>query len=164
MQNTEKQTKKELFAEIVRFLIVGGCATVIDYLVFWLFDAQLLPLCFPQGGLANVSLTISTAAGFLAGLIFNWIFSVVFVFKRTREKIKISSMHAFGTFIFISVIGLFMSVLGMLVLVWALPNIYLFGCAQLFGTEWKKWIAKVVVTCVVLIFNYLARKRWIFKA
>ena len=42
-----KQTKKQLFWEIFRFLLVGGTATVADYFVFWLFDGLLfsaLPL------------------------------------------------------------------------------------------------------------------------
>ena len=38
-EETQKisQTKKQLFWEIVRFLIVGGTATAVDYLVFYLF-------------------------------------------------------------------------------------------------------------------------------
>ena len=32
-----KQTKKEIFYEIIRFLIVGGIATLVDYIVTWLF-------------------------------------------------------------------------------------------------------------------------------
>ncbi len=165
MQNSSKQTKKELLAEIFRFLLVGGGATVMDYLTFWLFDALLMPLCFPQEGIfAAVGLSISVALGFCVGLIFNWIFSVVFVFKRTREQIKISSKKHFWTFTIIGVIGLLVSEAGMLLLVLALPEIYIAGSATLFRTTWKKWIAKSVLTCIVLIWNYLARKRWIFKA
>ena len=38
-----KQTKKQLLAEIFRFLLVGGLATVADYIVFYLFRQWLLP-------------------------------------------------------------------------------------------------------------------------
>ena len=45
-KKTEKrtQTKEQLFWEVFRFLLVGGTATVADYLVFWLFDGWILPL------------------------------------------------------------------------------------------------------------------------
>lgn len=165
MQNSGKQTKKELIAEIFRFLLVGGGATLADYLVFWLFDAWLMPLCFPQEGIfVALGLSISVALGFCVGLVFNWIFSVVFVFKRTREQIKISSKKHFWTFTIIGVIGLIVSEAGMFLLVLALPEISIAGSATLLGTAWEKWIAKAVLTCIVLIWNYLARKRWIFKS
>ena len=30
-----KQSKKDIFFEIIRFLIVGGIATIVDYIVFY---------------------------------------------------------------------------------------------------------------------------------
>ena len=38
-----KQTKKQLFWEIFRFLLVGGTATVADYAVAYIFYHWLLP-------------------------------------------------------------------------------------------------------------------------
>ena len=32
-----KQNKKELIKEIIRFLIVGGIATICDYITFYIF-------------------------------------------------------------------------------------------------------------------------------
>ena len=164
MSANQPQDKKQLFWEIVRFLCVGGLATLIDYIVFWLFDALIFPACMPSGGFfETLSLVLAVALGFCVGLIFNWIFSVIFVFKNTGEQVEVRSKKAFGTFTAIGVIGLIISEIGTVALVAALPQISLFGSVVLFGTEWKKWIAKAVMTVIVLIWNYIGRKRFIFK-
>ena len=48
MEEKVTQTKKQLLAEIFRFLIVGGGATVVDYCIFWVFDTLIFPAIFPQ--------------------------------------------------------------------------------------------------------------------
>ena len=60
-----KQTKRQLIAEIIRFLLVGGCATAVDYIVFWLFDGIVFPWIAPHanGGLQTLFLTLSTGLG-----------------------------------------------------------------------------------------------------
>ena len=72
----QKMTKKQLLLEILRFLIVGGLATLVDYAVFYLFRKWLLPpaLIAESGGWDTASLVIATALGFCAGLTVNWIF------------------------------------------------------------------------------------------
>jgi hypothetical protein len=40
----------------------------------------------------------------------------------------------------------------------------LFGSADFFGTTWSKWAAKIIMTCIVLVWNYLGRKIFIFKS
>ena len=162
---TQSQTKKQLFWEVFRFLLVGGTATVIDYLVFWLFDGWLLPL-FPLGGRAweMLSLVIATAIGFGVGLIVNWILSVRFVFLAVRDKKQAASKKSFGVFTVIGLIGLVITEIGVVLLVSLLPAFELFGRTAFFRTEWRKWLAKGVMTCIVLAFNYLARKKLVFKS
>ena len=162
---SNSQTKKELFLEILRFLVVGVVATLFDYAVFCLFDAVIFPLV-PVSGKAwiTASLLLSTAFGFLAGLFLNWILSVKFVFRKTKEVVRTRSRKAFWIFTVIALVGLALTELGVGLLVWALPEITLFGKTALFGTEWKKWLAKCVMTCVVLVWNYLARKTLVFRS
>lgn len=155
----KKQTNQQLFSEIFRFLLVGGLATIADYLVFWIFDA----LIFPESW-GTVALVLSTALGFCVGLIVNWVLSVRFVFRETEEKISVRSKKPFLTFALIGLIGLLITELGVVLLVWALPNFTLFGKSALFGTAWEKWFAKAVMTCLVLIWNYLGRKIFIFRS
>ena len=160
---TGTQTKKQLFAEIFRFLLVGGTATLADYLVFWLLEAFLFPAIFPQTAFLNgLALVLSTAFGFCVGHAVNWIFSVSFVFKQTKKQVTVRSKKEFITFTVIGLIGLAINELGMLLLVWLLPDIMLFGVVSFLSMPWKKWIAKCIVTVIVLIWNYIGRKKFVF--
>lgn len=161
-----KQTKKQLFLEILRFLIVGGTATLVDYLIFWIFDAWLFPLVLPIeiAAFSTLALVLSTALGFCVGLLVNWVLSVRFVFRAVKDEERVRSKRSFTLFALIGVIGLALTEVGVVTLVAVLPEITIFGTTALLGTAWKKWLAKAVMTCLVLVFNYLGRKFLIFKS
>ena len=163
-QEKIKQTKTELFWEIFRFLLVGGTATVCDYIVFWLFDGLLLPL-FPLSGevWALLALWFATACGFVTGMLVNWLLSVKFVFRAVRNKEEAQSTKSFWIFVIISVIGLALTLIGVWLISKFLPEFLLFGRADFFGTSWSKWTAKIIMTCIVLVWNYIGRKIFIFK-
>jgi putative flippase GtrA len=159
-----KQTKKELFWEIVRFLLVGGTATVVDYFVFWIFDGVLFSLFNVGETWEVILLIIATALGFCVGLFVNWSLSVRFVFRAVRNKAEASSVKAFATFTGIGLVGLAITEIGVVTLVAVLPEIVLFGSTALLGTAWTKWLAKLIMTWIVLVWNYLGRKLFIFKS
>ncbi len=154
----ERQSRKQLLAEIFRFLLVGGLATVADYFTFWIFDAFVFPVSW-----GTLALVLSTALGFCVGLLVNWVLSVRFVFRQTEEKISVRSTKPFLGFALIGVFGLIITELGVVLLVWVLPTFELFGGASFLGTAWEKWLAKILMTCLVLAWNYLARKIFIFR-
>jgi len=160
------QTKKQIFMEIIRFLLVGGLATLVDYVTFWLFDALLFPRILPTQIRAweTVALIFSTAIGFCVGLTVNWILSVRFVFREVRNEEEAKSKKSFAVFALIGLLGLALTEIGVVTLVALLPDITFLGKTAFFGTAWKKWIAKAVMTGVVLVFNYLGRKVFIFKS
>ena len=157
------QTKKQLFWEIFRFLLVGGTATLVDYFVFWIFDGLLFPLFMPTAW-HTFSLVLATALGFCVGLVVNWVLSVTFVFKHVKDEQEAKSKKSFALFTIIGVIGLLITELGIVLLVAVFPPITIFGTQALFGTAWEKWVAKVIMTCIVLVWNYLGRKIFIFKS
>ena len=159
-----KQTKKQLFWEIFRFLLVGGTATLVDYFVFWIFDGVLFPLISSAEWWQTLALILSTALGFCAGLIVNWLLSVSFVFRQVKNKEEASSKKSFLLFTIIGVIGLLITEVGVLLLVALLPEFTLFGVTEILGTTWAKWTAKVVMTCIVLVWNYVGRKLLVFKS
>lgn len=160
----EKQTKKQLFAEIFRFLLVGGVATLVDYFLFWLFDGVLFPLMGSGETWLTVSLILATALGFCGGLVVNWILSVCFVFRAVKSKEESRSKKSFAVFTLIGVIGLALTEIGVVALVAVFPPITLFGTTAFFGTGWEKWLAKGIMTCLVLIWNYVGRKLFVFKS
>ncbi len=162
-EKKEKQTKKQLFWEIFRFLLVGGVATLVDYFLFWILDGVLLPRLSDGSWWRVTSLIISTAVGFSAGLIVNWILSVRFVFRQVQNEEKVKTKKSFAVFTVIGLIGLAITEVGVLLLVAALPKFSLFGVREVLGTTWAKWLSRVIMTGIVLVWNYSARKIFIFK-
>ena len=163
-KNKPVQTKKQLFFEIVRFLLVGGVATLADYAVFYLSRQWIFPGVLFKGEVWNIcSLAIATALGFLVGLIINWLLSISFVFRAVRDKEKVKTKRSFFLFTLIGLVGLAVTELGVLLLVSFLPDILLFGRTELL-LPWKEWLAKIVMTCIVLVLNYVGRKLLIFHS
>ena len=161
--NEKQQTPKRLFWEIVRFLLVGGIATLVDYAIFYIFRQWLFPqTLFSWAGWDAWSLAIATACGFGVGLLVNWLLSVAFVFQDVKDKQQSSSKKSFWIFALIGVIGLAITEFGVLLLVYILPEITLFGTTE-FLLPWEEWLSKILMTCIVLTFNYVARKTFIFK-
>ena len=155
-----KQTKTQLFWEIFRFLVVGGTATLVDYAVSYLFYTHLLP---PARIGAFWALLLSTALGFCVGLLVNWTLSVLFVFRAVRDKKQAASKKSFLLFCLIGLVGLLLSSVGMQ-LVRVLPSISLWNSPTFLGEEWKWWIMKGIMTCSVLVWNYIGRKIFVFKS
>jgi putative flippase GtrA len=166
MDLTEKKSnKKRLIAEIFRFLLVGGFATVCDYAVYLLFRKLVLPSTLLPGNAVwdSFSAVIATTLGFLAGLLINWVLSVFFVFRDGEKQVDVKSKSDFIKFTVIALIGLFFTqvVVGVGVLV--LPPFPLFGTETFLTLGWNEWVLKATTTCIVLVFNYFARKKFIFR-
>lgn len=142
-------------AEIVRFLFAGGIATVCDMLtmgvVLYLFDASLYPRFYNVwigGGDPSVAAAVvGTGAGFIVGLIVNYVFSVLFVF---RHKDRGRSVRGFLVFAALSLVGLGLHLGGM----------YL-GYDVLGINE---WLVKIVMTVIVLVYNYVSKRLLLFRA
>lgn len=161
-----KQTIKELFWEFFRFLLVGGLSTIVDYAIFYLFRQCILPssLIAESGAWDSVSLIIATALGFLCGLVTSWTFSLKFVYRNLKDREQAGSKKSFILFAIIGFFGLIITEIGMHVIVGACPEIFLFQTTELLGLPWKEWLAKMIMTCIVLVWNYLGRKIFIFKS
>lgn len=128
--------------EIFRFLLVGGLATVVDYLVMALV-CFLLGFTSVSEGAANV---VGTGCGFCVGLLVNYVLSVLFVFEH---KGKSKSAYGFIVFALLSLVGLGIHLLGMYVGngIWGL----------------NEWLVKTFLTAVVLVYNYVSKRLLLFK-
>ena len=166
MDLNEKTAKnKQLFAEIVRFLLVGGLATICDYAVYLLVRKLILPPELIEGSLVwdSCSAVIATTLGFLVGLLINWVLSVVFVFRDTTKSVSVKSKKDFLKFTVIALIGLAFTQIVVGVGVLVVPEFPLFGSSAFLSLGWNEWLIKGITTCVVLVFNYFARKKFIFN-
>ncbi|MCM1404227.1 MAG: GtrA family protein [Prevotella sp.] len=142
-------------AEIIRFLIVGGSATLIDYfvmgVVLYCFEPSLYPhfynIWIGGGAPSTLATVVGTGIGFATSLVFNYIFSILFVF---REKGNARSAKGFFIFAVLSIGGLLINLGGM----------YL--GYNVIGIN--EWLVKTFFTIVVLVYNYLTRKILLFKA
>ena len=163
--NEKKQQNKRLFAEIIRFLLVGGLATICDYAVYLLFRKAVLPpdLIVGSNGWNIASAVIATTLGFLTGLVINWILSVVFVFRDAEKEVSVTSKRDFIVFTVIALIGLAFTQISIGLGVLLVPSFELFGTETFLSLGWNEWLLKGVTTCIVLVFNYFARKKYIFN-
>lgn len=150
-----KQNKKELSLEILRFLIVGGLATLVDYFVTWVFKNFIC-----QNLEVNLAVFIYTVAGFTAGLFTNW-FLQKFVYRYiTKDQQR--SMFVFFKFVVLSLIGFGITWLGMR-LSEPIHAKVLFDFWFLHDIQLWFWVFKVVLTIIVLIINYIGRKLFVFN-
>lgn len=124
-----KQNK--LFKQFFDFALVGVLATVIDYLVFVLFY-----------NLLNTHYLTATLLAFVIATVFNYWASMRYVFvSRYQADEKLKEMIIFVS---LSILGMILTSTLMVLTVdgWQVPAN----------------VAKILVTGVVMVFNYVSRK------
>lgn len=142
-----------MLKEFLRYCVVGGIAFLVDAGVLALFYYLILEhvdaLIFGNVDLRN---TLATAFGFIAGLAANYILSIIFVFNNEKQKSK-NNAKAFVIYAVVGVIGLVLTEIGM--------NL---GKAIL-DSSYDRFLplVKVVVAGIVLIWNYIGRKVFVYK-
>lgn len=149
-----KQSKKEIFFEIIRFLLVGGLATICDYLVFYLFNVHILKSID-----IKINTIISTTLGFITGLLINWFLST-FVYKNINKDL-LSKRTVFIKYIILCLFGYLLTLLVMTLTTPIHNNLII----TIFNIDIAiyKWLFKILMTLIVLIINYLGRKFFVFK-
>lgn len=136
MQNLLKK-----HAEKLRFAIVGGANTALDFGILFLlvfFGLDKIPANF-----------ISTSIAF----VFSFFVNKSFTFKSTNGNAK----KQFVMFLVITMIGL-----------WVLQPLIITGVSLLFAsTGWAEpvilFIGKLLATVVTLVWNYVLYARYVFK-
>ena len=146
--------KHKKLCEIARFVIVGGIATVIDLFVMGLVLYAFNPALYPKfyniwiggGDPSTLATVIGTGTGFVVSLVFNYILSVLFVYEDKGNSKSVKGAILFAVF---SVIGMLINMGGM----WLGYDV----CGI------NEWVTKIIMTLVVLVYNYTTRKLFIFK-
>ncbi len=127
---------KNGFLQFVRYVFVGGIATVVDWgALFLLTD------------LAHIYHLVSAIIAFVAGLITNFLLSKLLVFNA--NEVKVNPTVEFISYGIIGLVGLGITELIMFLLTNCLSVHYM--------------VSKMAATVIVLAWNYLARKLVLYK-
>lgn len=128
-----QQRNVKLLVQIFKFVIVGGIATILDWILYFILYnfMKINPL------VANIiSFSIST--------VYNYWASTKWVFEVNKNK---SKNRLFVEFVLFSIIGLTLTEL----LLWIGINIL--GINAM--------VVKIMATIVVMIFNFITRKMFL---
>lgn len=165
------EDKKYLRGEIIRFIISGAVATIIDFLVSYLV-ASFLP-----DSIGVWKEVIYTTCGFIVSLVVNYLLSAFWVYKNVDKSVNKKSPKNIALFVGLSAVGLFIGI-GMMIAFRAIDEHGLHSGFE----NWLKFITDSknysfssksfgwailffgTKTLVVLTWNYLSRKFFIFKA
>lgn len=154
-----KDTKKNLIKELLRYSVAGGTAFLLDLGTKTVFHSVLLPDNmgrFSIFGFENeVRVMLSTLAGFLVGLIVNYVISVMFVFTTESQKKRGKSVRAFMIYLGVSIVGLLINL-----------GITQLGC-NIFDISRSDTVMFMAISCaaagVALVWNYIGRKIFVYK-
>ena len=136
-------TDSELI-KILLYLFVGGTAALVEWGLFYLFITHFL-----NGlGLSLTSLTmLATSLAFCLSTLYHYFLGNILVFdsgSRYKRGKELSLVFL------VSVMGLGFNLLLMYIFV------------SLCG--WQPMLSKVLTSAIVVVWNYLSRKKWIFRS
>ena len=126
----DKKTEN-LLIQIFKFIIVGGIATLIDFILLFVFKE-----------IVHLQVIISNTLSFCISLIYNYIASVRWVFDVNRDK---DPKKNFLIFLIFSIIGLASNDFIMYLLI----------------NKLSTFISKIIATAIVMIFNFITRKMFL---
>ena len=126
---------RKLLLQIFKFVIVGGLAFIIDYVVLILCKEIL-----------KIDVLFSAAITFTVSVIVNYILSVKWIFEIDKDKKK---SETFIIFILFSVMGL-----GLTELIMWIGSVLL---------NYNYLIVKIIATAIVMVFNFITRKLFLEK-
>ena len=132
------------FVKIILYLFVGGTAALVEWGLFYLFFYYLLVGL----GLSIDTLTIvATALAFGLSTLYHYFLGNILVFDSGSKYDKSKEL---SLVFLVSIMGLVFNLVLMYVFVGLL--------------SWQPMLAKVITSCIVVVWNYLSRKKWIFKS
>lgn len=126
--------KKKELKNFFLYLIVGGGATLVEWIVFYI-------LCIPW----KCDYLVSTIIAYIISTYFNWLFGRILLFSKSNKGILFEMLSIYGTSI--------LSLAGNLIIMWFAVDV----------GNIPEMIAKIVATGVIFIWNYYIRKFFIYK-
>lgn len=126
--------------QFISYFAVGGVSALVEWFSFWflgrVFAFEYIP---------------ATALAFILSTTTNWFLGRTFTFKdsdlsknKPKEILQVFGVSGIGLLMNIGLMYLFVTVIGL-------------------NTELLKTVSKIMATGIVFIWNFLARKLWIYK-
>lgn len=134
----EKMPRSSLLGQFVRYLVTGGLAFVVDF--------GLFALCLYKLGWHYL---LANFVGLVAGLVLNYVLSVVWVFSDCKRVLEKRKTAEFGIFAVVGFAGVGINQLLMYLMVGEL--------------ELNELLSKMVAAVIVLMWNFGARKLMLFR-
>ncbi len=136
-------TDSELI-KVLLYLFVGGTAALVEWALFYIFLHYL-----PDGlGMSLTALTMTaTALAFCLSTLYHYFLGNVLVFDSGSRYDKGKEL---SLVFLVSMMGLGFNLLLM------------YAFVSLLG--WQPMLSKVLTSCIVVVWNYLSRKKWIFRS
>ena len=132
------------FIKLVLYLFVGGTAALVEWALFYIFINYVLN----SFGLGLTALTMAaTSLAFCLATLYHYFLGNVLVFdsgSRYERSKELSLVFL------VSIMGLAFNLLLMYIFVTFLG--------------WQPMLSKVLTSCIVVVWNYLSRKKWIFRS
>lgn len=125
--------KKEI-KQFILYLFVGGCATLVEWITFFLLDRG-----------TSLHYMLATSIAFIFSTFANWLVGRLVMFHETKSLVK-ELVQIYLT----SIAGLLMNLL----IMWVTIHFHLIK---------DEMIAKMLATGIVFFWNFLVRKLVIYK-
>ena len=178
--NKKIDTDKNIVMELLRFIIIGGYSTLIDFAIEGWVTSMLSKFTVGLGHVAAFFVMFAISiVGFIVSTPATWSLSSVWGFRNVDRESEAKAKSAKGGLIF--AFWSFLALLGgaliqflgyMICLDWSGMNINILGGFDfnMMFTEghlevfWAWFIVLVIRTSFTMVFNYLTRKFFIYKA
>lgn len=167
----QKESNKKLSLEILRFIVTGVIATLVDFGVF-----SLVAIFIPDN-FGFWKTFICTTCGFIVSLVVNYLLSAFWVYKNVDKSINKKSLKNLVLFTVFSLVGLLLGT--------AIMTGFDALDSNVIHIDYQNWLKFItdsknysfnflqfflacvffgVKTLIVLVWNYLSRKKFIFKS
>lgn len=125
-----------LLEQVLKFGVVGAVAFAVDYGVLMLLSQVF-----------GVDPVIAAGISFCISVVVNYLASMRYVFAHKQDM---SATHEFALFVLLSVVGLGINEL----IMWL-------GTRALGSSGLAVSMVKVCATAVVMVWNFVSRKKWL---
>ena len=127
--NVKELMQKLDWKHFVSCVCVGGAATLVEWVFFWLFESLL-----------HVQYLVATVLAIVISTFSNWLFGRLWTFKDSKKGNVLAEI---GKIYVASIVGLLLNLL----IMWALVD----------GAGLIEMLSKIIATGIVFVYNYLVR-------